>query len=98
VADPPAAVQNELFSSPASSEGWISVPPSELAAQPSPGQFLLSVTAFSGSPRVTLSVTTPGKDLQVGRDAGAVAAAGMICSCGSVHRMCVILCDRAVCL
>jgi hypothetical protein len=69
VADPPAAVQNELYSSPASSEGWISVPPSELAAAPSPGKFLLSVTAFSGSPRVTLSVTTPGKDLQVGGSA-----------------------------
>uniref|UniRef100_A0A383V4J4 Leucine-rich repeat-containing N-terminal plant-type domain-containing protein n=1 Tax=Tetradesmus obliquus TaxID=3088 RepID=A0A383V4J4_TETOB len=65
VADPPAAVQNELFSSPASSEGWISVPPSQLEAAPSPGKFLLSVTAFSGSPRVTLTVTTPGKDLQL---------------------------------
>ncbi|KAF6253771.1 hypothetical protein COO60DRAFT_388523 [Scenedesmus sp. NREL 46B-D3] len=65
VLDPPAAVQSELFSSPASSEGWISVPPQELQAQPSPGRFLLSVTAFSGRPRVTLTVTTPGKDLQL---------------------------------
>jgi hypothetical protein len=67
VQDPPAAVQNELFSSPASSEGWISIPPSELEAQPSPGQFLLSVTAFAGNPTVTLTVNTPSKDLQVSR-------------------------------
>lgn len=39
-------VQNELFTSPASSEGWISLPNEMLAKNP--GQYLLTVSAFSG--------------------------------------------------
>jgi hypothetical protein len=40
--------QHELFSSPASSEGWISLPGELLATRP--GRYILSVTAFSGDP------------------------------------------------
>jgi hypothetical protein len=39
-------VQNELFSSPASSEGWISLNGQMLAKNP--GQYILTVSSFSG--------------------------------------------------
>lgn len=60
---PPDLVQNELFSSAASSEGWISIPQEDLTTHP--GDYLISVTAFSGTPDVTLSVSTPPSSLQL---------------------------------
>jgi hypothetical protein len=46
VENPPDLIQNELFNSPASSEGWISLNGKMLAAHP--GQYILTVSAFSG--------------------------------------------------
>lgn len=39
-------MQNELFNSPASSEGWISLSGQMLAKHP--GQYILTVSSFSG--------------------------------------------------
>ena len=46
VESPPDFIQNELFNSPASSEGWISLNGKVLADHP--GQYILTVSAFSG--------------------------------------------------
>jgi hypothetical protein len=46
VENAPDLIQNELFSSPASSEGWISLNGKMLATHP--GQYILTVSAFSG--------------------------------------------------
>lgn len=78
VQNPPDLVQSELYSSPASSEGWISLPPEMVATQP--GQYLISITAFSGNPTAVLRVSTPSKDLQVGpRGGGCAAGLGFCC-------------------
>lgn len=46
VESPPDVVQNELFNSPASSEGWMSLSGDMIAQHP--GQYILTVSAFSG--------------------------------------------------
>eukprot|EP00878_Enallax_costatus_P014517 GHUV01015185.1.p1 GENE.GHUV01015185.1~~GHUV01015185.1.p1 ORF type:complete len:583 (+),score=159.98 GHUV01015185.1:160-1908(+) len=76
---PPDLIQNELFSSAASSEGWISIPQEDLATHP--GDYMLSVTAFSGMPDVSLSVKTPPSTLQLVDEERALLAsvAGQCC-------------------
>eukprot|EP00879_Flechtneria_rotunda_P019159 GHRR01020114.1.p1 GENE.GHRR01020114.1~~GHRR01020114.1.p1 ORF type:complete len:289 (+),score=71.98 GHRR01020114.1:125-991(+) len=63
VEGPPDLVQSEFYISIASSEGWISIKPADLKTHT--GQYLLSVTAFSGSPSVQLRVTSPGPEVML---------------------------------
>lgn len=83
VESPPDLVQNELFNSPASSEGWISLSGQMLAKHP--GQYILTVSSFSGAPTVVLRVWTPPAVLQLARpEKSALAQMAQSC-CHNVY-------------
>lgn len=77
----PSLQQSDLFSSPASSEGWVSLPLDPTVRLP--GAYLLRIAAVSGSPRLQLRVTTPSAGLMLNEQERAALAAAAVGCCGA---------------